>query len=56
MLTDAEKIQFEKIKLKIVGEMGMANEWGGADRLRYVSQLSFQVMFVNYETYRKRQP
>jgi hypothetical protein len=54
VLTRREARHFEKLKKEIVQEMKFANESGGPERHYLSDQLSYQVEFVNFEIYRKR--
>ena len=55
MLTREETMQYDRLKVKIVEEMELANESGGADRHSFSEQLSCQVEFINFETYGKQE-
>jgi hypothetical protein len=54
VLTRRETRHFEKLKKKIIQEMKLANESGGPERHYLSDQLSYQVEFVNFEIYGKR--
>jgi hypothetical protein len=53
VLTVEENVQFEEMKGMVSREMKAANEAGGAERHGLAEQLSYQVEFVNFDTYGK---
>ena len=53
MLGRCETEEFERLKVRIVREMKLANTLGGVERHCFSRQLSCQVAFVNHDIYGK---